>query len=190
MALSQSNLKRLLAYSSISHMGFIFLALWAFSEQGTESALFYASVYLLLSTASFAVLPWIRKGSIEIESVNDLKGFNLENERGAAIVMVLMFALMGMPPLAGFMSKLTVLNALINQKAWMIAIIAILMSVVGAAYYLRVIRVTYFEGNAAAARFEVKSQVSMTIIVLMVFSVIVLGFWPTGLLQICHQALV
>ena len=130
------------------------------------------------------------KGSKEIEWISDLKGFNLENEKGAAIILILMFALMGIPPLAGFMSKLSVLNALIDQKAWSIAIIAILMSVIGAAYYLKVIRVTYFEGNAAVAKFSVDSRLSMVVMVLMVIAIIILGVWPTGLLQICHQALV
>ena len=81
-------------------------------------------------------------------------------------------------------------EGLIDQKALGIAIIAILMSVIGAAYYLKVIRATYFEGNSAVAKFSVDSRLSMIVMVLMVIAIIILGVWPTGLLQICHQALV
>lgn len=188
LAFRQSNIKRLLAYSSISHMGFILLALWAFDQMGMMAALFYAFVYLMLSTASFMILPWIRIDGKAISKVSELSGFNQENEFASALILILVFALMGIPPLAGFMSKLLVFQSVMTAGGWLVAIVAILMTVVGAGYYLQIIRYAYFEGNVSAATFKVAAPSAYVMIVFLVVLTVAIGLFPGWVMDWCQYA--
>ncbi len=190
LAFRQENIKRLLAYSSISHMGFILLALWAFSHMGMMSALFYASVYLVLSTASFMLIQWIKVGKKELIKIQDLAGFNQGNELGSGLMLIIMFALMGLPPLAGFMSKLMVFQSVFASGGWVFALLAILMTVIGAAYYLKVIRYAYFEGHVSSAIFKVTTSPAYAMMVLLIVFTVLVGLFPGGLMEWCRLAAV
>ncbi|MDR6671983.1 NADH-quinone oxidoreductase subunit N [Xanthomonas translucens] len=150
MALAQSNLKRMLAYSTVSHIGFLLLGVAGGGERGYAAALFYAICYAVMSTASFgAIIAMSRKG-FEAEHIDDFKGLNARNPWMALLVLCIMASLAGVPPFLGFWAKLAVLGAVVavpTDNLWWtgLAILSVLCAVIGAFYYLRVIKVMYFD---------------------------------------------
>jgi len=144
-AIGQTNIKRLMAYSSIAHMGFALVGLAANNEAGVRGVVIYMSIYLVMTLGTFAFILAMRRRDANVEAISDLAGLSTTNPLMATILTILMFSLAGIPPLAGFWAKWYVFLAAIDAKLYAIAIIGVLCSVVGAYYYLRIIKIMWFD---------------------------------------------
>ena len=187
VAIAQSNIKRMLGYSTISHVGFIFLGLLAGSPEGYAAAMFYAVVYALMAAGAFGVLVMISHQGFEAENLDDLKGLGERDPWLAAMMTLVMFSMAGVPPLVGFMAKLLVLQAVIDIGLVWLAIVAVAFSIVGAFYYLRVVKMIYFDkpeldGPVDGTR-DARIAVSVNGL-----SMLLLGMFPATLLSLCEAA--
>ncbi|HMG49960.1 MAG TPA: NADH-quinone oxidoreductase subunit N, partial [Inquilinus sp.] len=147
-AIAQTNVKRLMAYSSIGHVGFALLGLAAGTPDGITAVIVYLSIYVAMSIGTFAVILSMRVDGKAVEGIQDLAGLGKSNPGTAFALVIMMFSMAGIPPLAGFFAKLYVFRAVIAQGTTgfiILAVIGVVSSVVSAYYYLRVIRVMYFE---------------------------------------------
>lgn len=144
-AIGQKNIKRLMAYSSIGHMGYALVGLAANSEAGVRGVVIYMLIYLVMTLGTFAFILAMRRKDGNVEQISDLAGLSSTNPMMATILTILMFSLAGIPPLAGFWGKWYVFLAAINANLYALAIIGVLASVVGAFYYLRIIKIMWFE---------------------------------------------
>ena len=196
-AIAQTNFKRMLAYSTISHMGFVLLGLMSGSVVGkTELAssaygasLFYMLTYVLTTLASFGIVLLLSRQGFECEHIDDLKGLNRRSPWHAAIVLLLMFSLAGIPPLVGFYAKLAVLQALISAGHVTLAVVAVMFSLIGAFYYLRVVKVVYFDEPAADAAPMAATCGQRGVLSVNGLLILVLGLLPGGLMALCVQAI-
>jgi NADH-quinone oxidoreductase subunit N len=197
-AIMQTNFKRMLAYSTISHMGFILLGLASGSLDGDKqfdtesygSALFYMLTYVLTTLATFGLIMLMSREGHECEEISDLKGLNRRSPWMAALLLLLMCSLAGLPPLVGFDAKLLILQTLLKSDRLWLAVVAVLFSLIGAFYYLRVIKVMYFdEPEAVAPAMGTVWWVPRSLIILNGLAVLVLGLMPNGLLVMCLQAM-
>jgi len=144
-AIGQKNIKRLMAYSSIGHMGYALVGLAANSEAGVRGVVIYMLIYLVMTLGTFAFILAMRRKDGNVEQISDLAGLSSTNPMMATILTILMFSLAGIPPLAGFWGKWYVFLAAINANLYALAIIGVLASVVGAFYYLRIIKIMWFD---------------------------------------------
>jgi len=159
-AIAQTNLKRMLAYSTIAHMGFMLLGLLSGVVDGNRlsadgaysSALFYMIVYVLMSLGAFGVLLYLSRAGFECENLDDVKGLNRTHPWIAFIMLLLMFSLAGIPPTAGFYAKLAVLSAAVDAGQIWLAVAAVILSLIGAFYYLRVVKLMYFDDPKVPAQ--------------------------------------
>ncbi|MFT0850639.1 NADH-quinone oxidoreductase subunit NuoN [Achromobacter sp. F4_2707] len=192
-AIMQTNFKRMLAYSTISHMGFVLLGLLSGVVDGGSqaagmaygSSLFYMVIYVLTTLVTFGMIMLLSHRGFECENISDLKGLNRRSPLMAGLLMLSMFSLAGIPPLAGFYAKLAVLQAVIGAGYIWLAVFAVVMSLIGAFYYLRVVKVAYFdepEGETAPIDTGVLTNGLMTVNGLLV---LVLGILPGGLMATC-----
>jgi NADH-quinone oxidoreductase subunit N len=149
-AIGQSNIKRLLAYSSIGNMGFALVGLAAGTVEGVQGVLVYMLIYLVTTIGVFACVLAMRRKGVYVETISDLAGLGRTNKGHAFVLAMLMFSLAGIPPLAGFFGKLFVFLAAVKAGLWALAIIGVVASVVGAYYYLRIIKIMYFDEPAEA----------------------------------------
>jgi NADH-quinone oxidoreductase subunit N len=197
-AIMQTNFKRMLAYSTISHMGFILLGLASGSLDGDKqfdtesygSALFYMLTYVLTTLATFGLMMLMSREGHESEEISDLKGLNRRSPWMAALLLLLMCSLAGLPPLVGFDAKLLILQTLLKSDRLWLAVVAVLFSLIGAFYYLRVIKVMYFdEPETAAPAVATVWWVPRSLIILNGLAVLVLGLMPNDLLVLCLQAM-
>jgi NADH-quinone oxidoreductase subunit N len=134
-AIAQTNLKRMLAYSAISHMGFLLLGVLSGSSEGYAAAMFYVVVYVLTSLGTFGIMLLLSREGFEAENLDDYKGLNQRSPWFAAIMLVLMFSMAGVPPVVGFYAKLSVLWAVIEAGFVWLAVVAVMFSLIGAFYY-------------------------------------------------------
>ncbi|GJM06601.1 MAG: NADH-quinone oxidoreductase subunit N [marine bacterium B5-7] len=148
IAIAQTNIRRLLAYSSIAHMGYLSLGLIAATPEGFRASVYYGIVYALMSLSAFGVLVVMSKQGVEINNVSDLKGLAQRNRWLALLMLFIVFSMAGIPPFVGFFAKLTVLMALVHAHFVWLAVFALACAIIGAYYYLRLIRVMYFEAPA------------------------------------------
>ncbi|CAB3648055.1 MULTISPECIES: NADH-quinone oxidoreductase subunit NuoN [Achromobacter] len=196
-AIAQTNFKRMLAYSTISHMGFVLLGLMSGSVAGKPelssaaygASLFYMLTYVLTTLASFGIVLLLSRQGFECEHIDDLKGLNRRSPWHAAIVLLLMFSLAGIPPLVGFYAKLAVLQALVSAGHVTLAVIAVLFSLIGAFYYLRVVKVVYFDEPAADAAPMVATCGQRGVLSVNGALILILGILPGGLMALCVQAI-
>ena len=144
-AITQSNIKRLMAYSSIGHVGYALVGLAAGTEQGVRGVLIYMAVYIVMNIGTFAVILCMKQQGRMVEEIKDLAGLSRTNPLLAGAMAVFMFSMAGIPPMAGFFSKLYVFLAAIEAQLYTLAVIGVLTSVVGAFYYLRIIKIMYFD---------------------------------------------
>lgn len=199
-AIAQTNLKRLLAYSTIGQMGFVLLGLMAgvvnqdvsFGTNAYSSAMFYIVTYVLTTLASFGVILLLAREGFESEEISDLAGLNQRSPLYAGIMSICLFSLAGIPPLVGFYAKLAVLQALVvSGSAFYIglAVFAVMMSLVAAFYYIRVVKVMYFDAPITATTVAAPLDVR---VVLTVNGALVLGLGilPGGLMTLCADAIV
>ena len=198
-AIAQTNMKRMLAYSAISHMGFMILGLTAGVVGGQvdpftavnaySSALYYTVAYVLMTLGTFAMILLLSRPGHEAEMIEDFKGLNKRSPWAAAIMLILMFSMAGVPFFIGFFAKFSVLLATVKAGYTAVAVVAVMFSLVGAFYYLRVVKFMYFDAptDNAPLRSDIDMRVLLT---LNGFAVAVLGMFPESLLALSTTALV
>ncbi len=189
VAIAQTNLKRMLAYSTISHVGFILLGILAGTAEGYEAALYYTIAYVIMSLGGFGMIILLSRRGYEADSLEDFRGLNARSPWFAAIMLMLMFSMAGVPPFIGFWAKLAVIQAVLHVGYVWLAVAAVLFSVVGAFYYLRVVKLMYFDEPRDSARLE-GSGAFKAILSLNGLAVLVLGVFPGLLLALCARVLV
>ena len=149
-AIGQTNIKRLMAYSSIGHMGFALVGLAAGSQSGVQGVIIYLTIYLAMTLGTFACILAMRREEMPVETIDDLAGLSKSSPIMAFLLAMLLFSLAGIPPLAGFFAKFYVFLAAVEAELFGLAVIGVLASVVGAYYYLRIVKIIYFDEPAAA----------------------------------------
>ncbi|MGH6969917.1 MAG: NADH-quinone oxidoreductase subunit N, partial [Stellaceae bacterium] len=181
-AIAQSNIKRLMAYSSIGHVGYALIGLAAGSAAGVRGVLVYLAIYLFMNAGTFAAILCMRRDGKMLEGIDDLAGLSRTHPALALALAIFMFSLAGIPPLAGFFAKLYVFMAAINAGLPVLAVLGVLTSVVGAYYYLRIVKVMYFDEARGAFDRPFGGEVT---VVLLVCAVIILFFvvWPGPVLN-------
>ncbi len=187
LAIPQTNIKRMLAYSTIAHIGFIVLGVLVGTADGYSAALFYTLVYALMSMGGFGVLLMLRREGQEIELINDLKGLNDRHPWLAFMMMLLMISMIGIPGTVGFVAKLWVLEALIHEGFISLAVFAVVMSVIGAYYYLRVIKTLYFD-KPDSELVMTSNWDSRLLVSANGLAMLVLGLFPGLLVPLCVAA--
>ena len=188
IAVAQTNIKRMLAYSAIANMGFLLLGFVGGGKEGYAAALFYALAYAITGLVSFGILVLLSGRGVEIENISDLKGLNERSPWYAFLMLLAMFSLAGIPPTVGFWAKLSVLEAVVGAGYTWIAVIAVLASLVGAFYYLRVVRVMYFSESEEGA-IALPSRGETVLISANALAILLLGALPSLLLTLCAKAL-
>lgn len=186
-AIAQTNLKRMLAYSTISHIGFLLLGLMSASSNGFASSMFYVSAYVLMSLAGFGMILILSRKGHEADNLDDLKGLNKRSPWTAFLMLITMFSMAGVPPTVGFYAKFTVLQAALEAGHVMVTVFAVLMAVIGAFYYLRVIKLMYFDApvDNAAIDAPLDTRVVLSVNAL---ALLLLGLMPQGLMAIGANA--
>ena len=186
VAIAQTNIKRMLAYSTISHIGFLMLGVLSGTTEGFAASMFYTITYVLMSMASFgAVIIMSRKG-FEADKLEDYKGLNQRSPWLALMMLFIMFSMAGVPPFVGFWAKLSVLQAVISADLLWLAAVAVLFSIIGAFYYLRIIKLMYFDNATESEPIECATDLRW------VFSInagliLLIGLMPDSLLALCKQ---
>ena len=144
-AIGQTNIKRLIAYSSISHIGYTLAGLATVSNEGIQSSIIYISIYVIMNLALFSCLLMLRRNDQYYEDIDDLSGLSKNHPLLSLCLLVILFSLAGIPPLAGFFAKFYVFKAVLEQSMYFLAIVGLLSTVVAAFYYLRIIKIIYFD---------------------------------------------
>ena len=189
VAIVQTNLKRMLAYSTISHMGYVLLGLSAANAEGYAAAVFYVICYALMGTAAFGVMMALTRAGFECEEIDDFKGLNQKAPWMAFLMLLAMFSLAGVPVLFGFWAKVLVLEAAIHAGMLWLAIVGIVAAFVGLYYYLYVIKVMYFDKAAEGSVLAAKPDRSLRVVLsLNGLSLLVLGVYWGPLLAWCQRA--
>ncbi|MGE3244974.1 MAG: NADH-quinone oxidoreductase subunit NuoN [Beijerinckiaceae bacterium] len=173
-AIGQTNIKRLMAYSSIGHMGFALVGLAAGTEQGVAGVLIYLAIYLLMTLGTFAAILCMRIGNRYVENIGDLAGLARNNGWMAFVLAMMMFSLAGIPPLAGFFAKYYVFVAAIKSELYLLSVIGMLASTVSAFYYLRVVKIMYFDDPARkfdTVNLEVRAVMTLAGIAVVAFAI-------------------
>ena len=188
IAIAQTNIKRMFAYSTISHVGFIFLGILAGTENGYSSAMFYVIVYALMSMGGFGMILLLSRKGFEAENLDDFKGLNERSPWFAAMMLILMFSMAGVPPTVGFYAKLSVLQSIVQVDLVWLAVFAVIFSVVGAFYYLRIIKLMYFDEPQDQAKIE--STLDMRVVLSAnSLGMLLLGIYPAALMHWCVTAI-
>ncbi len=183
VAIAQTNFKRMLAYSTISHVGFIMLGILSGTSTGFAAAMFYTLTYAITSSVAFGVLLLLNRKGFEAENIADLKGLNDASPWTAALLAIAMLSMAGVPPTVGFYAKLSVLQAVIQVDMVWLAVVAVLFSVIGLFYYLRVIKVMYFDKPQADQLPTVKQSLDVKVLLsINALSLIGLGIFPSVLM--------
>lgn len=184
IAIAQSNIKRMLAYSTISHVGFILLGILAGTQQGYASAMFYTIVYALMATGGFAMVMLLSRQGFEAERLDDFKGLNERSPWMAFMMLLLMFSMAGVPPTVGFYAKLSVLQAVVQVDLVWLAVFAVVLSVIGAFYYLRVVKLMYFDKaeDETPVRGQLDVNIALSVNGLLMLG---LGLFPGLLMSVC-----
>jgi NADH-quinone oxidoreductase subunit N len=188
VAIAQSNIKRMLAYSTISHVGFILLGILAGTAAGYRAAMFYTLAYVIMTTAAFGVVLWLSRKGFEAEALDDYRGLNRRSPWFAFVMLLVMFGLAGVPPTVGFWAKLQVIAAVLDVGLVWLAALAVVMSVVGAYYYLRIVKLMYFDEPTSDG--PVESRLAMRLMLSANgLAILVLGLYPGTLLRLCEHVL-
>ena len=188
-AIAQTNLKRMLAYSTISHIGFVLLGLMSASINGFASAMFYIVSYVLMTLAGFGIILLLSRRGFEADKLDDLKGLNQRSPWIAFLMLIVMFSMAGVPPTLGFYAKFAVLQAALQAGFLWLVVFAVLMAVIGAFYYLRVIKLMYFDEPLDHHPIQVPTDMRAVLSV-NAFALLVIGLMPQGLMSLCAYAIV
>jgi len=188
IAVAQTNIKRMMAYSTISHVGFILLGLLAGTAEGYSASMFYAIIYAVTSLGGFGIVILLSRQGFEADKLDDYKGLHERSPWFAGMMMLLMFSMAGVPPTVGFWAKLYVLNAVVSVDLVWLALVGVFFSIIGAFYYIRIVKLMYFDKPEDTEPLVAGIDTQMTLSlngVLMLF----LGLFPAGLLTICANAI-
>lgn len=195
-AIAQTNLKRMLAYSTISQMGFMLLGLLSGVANGNadlavdaySASMFYSITYVLTTLGTFGVIMLLARTGFEAENLEDLKGLNKRNPWFALVMLLLMFSLAGIPPMMGFYAKLSVLQAVLSTGQLWLALVAVLFSLIGTFYYLRVVKLMYFDEPLDNSPIVVSTDMRV-ILSINGLAVLVMGLLPGSLMSACANAI-
>ena len=196
VAIAQTNLKRMLAYSAIAHMGYMLLGLlagvvsgnWFNAGDAYAAAMYYTIIYVLMSLGAFGMLLYLSRAGFECETLEDLKGLNRRSPWYAFVMLVLMFSLAGIPPTAGFYAKLVVLLAVVAAGQVWLAVVAVMLALVGAFYYLRIVKLMYFDEPKETAPIEGPREMRV-LLSLNGLALLGLGILPQSLMALCYLAI-
>jgi NADH-quinone oxidoreductase subunit N len=188
VAIAQTNLKRMLAYSTISHMGFMAAGILAGDDNGYSSAMFYVVVYSIMTLGSFGMILLLSRAGFEAEELDDFRGLNQKSRWYAFVMLVIMFSLVGLPPTAGFIAKFSVLQAAWASGYGALVVYAVLMSLVGAFYYLRVVKLMYMDPPSGEITLEPRRD-ARWLLSATALATLALGVIPGELLALCARAI-
>ncbi len=185
-AIGQKNLKRLIAYSSISHMGYALAGLSTGTVQGAHSSITYMTIYLVMNLAFFSCLFMLKRNEKYFESIEDLSGLSKNHPLLSLALLAVLFSLAGIPPLAGFFAKFYIFLAVINEKMYFLAVVGLLATVVAAFYYLRIIKIIYFDPEKE--KYETKHNLGLkfTLVISTLF-IIAYFIYPSGVIEMISQ---
>lgn len=189
VAIAQTNLKRMLAYSGIGHVGFILMGAIAANPDGYSAAMFYVLVYSLTGLAGFGIIVAFARDGNEFDKIDDFKGMNQKNPWLALMMLFVMFSMAGVPPFIGFYAKILVIEEVIKAGMVWLAVFAVVTAVISAFYYIRVVKVMYFdapEPNTPAAPISQQLSLAVSIVAVALF---VLGLAPNAFIELCYNAL-
>ncbi len=188
VAIAQTNLKRMLAYSTISHVGFILMGFIAGTEDGLSAAMFYTFAYVLMAAAAFGMIILLSRKGYDAERIEDFKGLNARSPWFALVMLMVMFSMAGVPPFVGFYAKLVVLASVLDAGLVWLAAVGVLFAVIGAYYYIRVVWYMYFaeptDTTPLIAAPDMRIVISANAL-----GLLVLGLFPGGLLDLCTRVL-
>jgi NADH-quinone oxidoreductase subunit N len=193
-ALVQTNIKRMLAYSTISQMGFMLLGLLsgiggkAVPVEAYGAAMFYSIAYVLTTLGTFGMIMLLARAGFEAENLDDFKGLNQRSPWLALLMLILMFSLAGVPPTVGFYAKLAVLQAVVNTGQVWLAVAAVLFSLIGAFYYLRIVKLMYFDNPTDRSPITASGDMRFAISI-NGLAILVLGILPGSLMAACNNAI-
>jgi NADH-quinone oxidoreductase subunit N len=189
IAIAQTNIKRMLAYSTISHMGFLLLGILAGTKNGYAASMFYIITYAIMSLGAFGIIMLLSRPGFEADSIDDLRGLNQRSPWVAFLMLVMMMSMAGIPPFVGFFAKLSVLEAVLQAGYTWLVVYAVLMSVIGAYYYLRILKLMYMDEPTDATP-VIQGGVMRGVLSVNGIVVIVLGLLPgAGLMGVCLTAI-
>jgi NADH-quinone oxidoreductase subunit N len=188
IAIAQTNIKRMLAYSTIAHVGYLLLGILTGTKEGYAASMFYVLVYTLMTVGGFGMILLLSKAGFEAEKLEDFKGLNQRSPWYAAVMLILMLSMAGIPPMVGFWAKWAVLAEVVQSGLVWLAIVAVIFAIIGVFYYLRVIKLMYFEDaedlTPITANTDMHIAISANAIV-----ILLLGMMPYGLISLCLGAL-
>ena len=188
-AISQKNLKRLIAYSSISHMGYALAGISTGTNQGIQSSITYIFIYLIMNLAFFSCLFMMKKNDKYYENLDDLSGISKNHPVLSFCFLIILFSLAGIPPLAGFFAKFYIFTAVIEQSMFFLAIVGLLSTVIAAFYYLRIIKIIYFDTEREV--FDKDHNISLRLSLLISTVLIIFYFiYPSTLTEIISKIIV
>ena len=187
-AIAQTNIKRMLAYSTISHMGFLLIGILAGGLNGYASSMFYVVVYVLMNLGTFGMIMLLSRNGFEADNLDDFKGLNQRSPWHAFLMLLLMFSMAGVPPTVGFYAKFAILQAIVEAGHLWLAVIAVVFSLIGAFYYLRIIKLMYFDAPTddapIAPRADARVLMSINGIAVLAF-----GIFPQPLMTLCASSI-
>nr|VFJ98947.1 MAG: NADH dehydrogenase subunit N [Candidatus Kentron sp. H]VFJ99289.1 MAG: NADH dehydrogenase subunit N [Candidatus Kentron sp. H]VFK03759.1 MAG: NADH dehydrogenase subunit N [Candidatus Kentron sp. H] len=188
IAIAQDNLKRMLAYSTIAHAGFLFLGIVAGTQAGFAASMFYVIVYALMAAGGFGMIVLLSRADVEADRLEDFKGLNERSPWYAFLMLILMLSMAGVPPFLGFWAKWSVLRELVNADIIWLAVVAVCFAIIGLFYYLRVVRLMYFD--APQDQTPIRAPVGMRVMISTnALAILALGVYPTALMGICIAAI-
>jgi NADH-quinone oxidoreductase subunit N len=184
VAIAQTNIKRMFAYSTISHVGFILLGILSGTPEGYAGAMFYTITYALMALGGFGMILLLTRQGFEADNLDDFRGLNERSPWFAFMMLLVIFSMAGVPPTVGFYAKLSVLQAVVQVDMVWLAIVAVLFSVVGAFYYLRVVKLMYFDEVEDRSPLQAAPDLRLALSV-NALAILVLGLFPGGLMALC-----
>lgn len=187
-AIAQSNIKRMLAYSAISHVGFLLLGFLAGGPAGTEASLFYTIAYVIMALGAFGMIILLSRAGFEADRLDDFRGLNARSPWFAGMMLIIMFGMAGVPPFLGFYAKVAVISAIVDAGYLWLAVAAVTFSVIGAFYYIRVVKLMYFDDPQE--EIELEGDIAMRVVLSANgLAVLGLGLFPAGLFALCAGVL-
>ncbi|HFC54433.1 MAG TPA: NADH-quinone oxidoreductase subunit NuoN [Gammaproteobacteria bacterium] len=187
-AIAQTNIKRMLAYSTIAHVGYLLLGVLSGTESGYASSMFYTIVYALMSLGGFGMIMLLSRAGLEADRLEDFKGLNERSPWFAFMMLILMFSMAGVPVFLGFWAKLSVLSAVVEAGMVWLAVVAVIFSIIGAFYYLRIVKLMYFDKPEDSSPIESEIDVRVMLSANSL-AILALGMFPGALMGLCVKAL-
>lgn len=189
IAIAQTNIKRMLAYSTISHMGFFLLGILSGTEAGYSASLFYVTVYSVMALGTFGMVLLFARSGFEAEELSDFKGMSQKHPWFAFLMLLLMFSMAGVPPTAGFYAKLSVIRSVLQVELVWVAVVAVLFAVVGAFYYLRVIKLVYFDRTESEPLIVESPMANKVLLSINILALVLVLPWMGAIIRFCTEVI-